>query len=97
MRNEGGVAAEGGRSAAGPRAAAGSGGMGASRPRDPAPPRGPRDDASIVPYTGLQRRRVVVSRLAGRLPRFVWEGHGPPAGVRAAAISRFTAAFSPAP
>ncbi len=31
-----------------------------------APPRGSRDDASIVPYTGLQRRRVVVSRLAVR-------------------------------
>ena len=37
-----------------------------SRPGNPAPPRGPRDDASIVPYTGLQCRRVVVSRLAVR-------------------------------
>ena len=62
-----------------------------------APPRGSRDDASIVPYIGLQCRRVVVSRLAGRLPRFVGEGHCPPAGVRAAAISRFAAAFAPAP
>ncbi len=62
-----------------------------------APPRGSRDDASIVPYRGLQCRRVVISRLAGRLPRFVGEGHGPPANPCAAAISRFTAAFSPAP
>ena len=62
-----------------------------------APPRGSRDDASIVPYRGLQCRRVVVSRLAGRLPWFVGEGHGPPAGVRAAAISRSAAAVSPAP
>ena len=67
------------------------------RPGVFAPPRGSRDDASIVPYTGLQRRRVVVSRLDGRLPWFVGEGHGPPANPCAAAISRFTAAFSPAP
>ena len=81
----------------GPCAAAGSGGMGASRPRDPAPPRGSRDDASIVPYTGLQRRRVVVSRLAGRLPRFVGEGHGPPAGPCVATLCRSATMFLPAP
>ena len=69
-----------------------------SRPRNPAPPRGSRDDASIVPYTGLQRRRVVVSRLAVRRAAGRRGGfHIRPRAPAPLRGSRFTAAFSPAP
>ena len=50
-----------------------------------APPRGSRDDASIVPYTGLQCRRVVVSRLDGDRAAGRRGGIYPARGVRAAA------------
>ena len=49
------------------------------------PPRGSRDDASIVPYRGLRCGKVAVSRLAAGLPLIVGAGFIPP---RAFAVPR---------
>ena len=54
-----------------------------------------RADMESAPTKVCYNAGAAVSRSARRHPRFVGEGHGPPAKPCATAISRFAAAFSP--